>query len=40
MEAYRRYLKTGDETLRAELLAYNREDVFMLRELEIRLAKL
>lgn len=40
MEAYRRYLKTGDDRLRDELLAYNREDVFMLRELEISLAKL
>jgi uncharacterized protein YprB with RNaseH-like and TPR domain len=40
MEAYRRYVKTGDERLRDELLAYNREDVFMLRELEIKLAKL
>jgi len=40
METYRRYVKTGDEKLRKELLAYNREDVFMLRELEIRLAQL
>lgn len=40
MEAYRRYLETGDHRLQDELLAYNREDVFMLRELEIRLAKL
>jgi uncharacterized protein YprB with RNaseH-like and TPR domain len=40
MEAYRLYVKTGDETHRSELLAYNREDVFMLRELEIKLASL
>lgn len=40
MEAYRRYLQTGDESLRDELLAYNREDVYMLQEIEIRLAKL
>jgi uncharacterized protein YprB with RNaseH-like and TPR domain len=40
METYRRFVKTGDEKLRSELLAYNREDVFMLRELEIKLAKL
>ncbi len=40
METFRKYMKTGDEKLRAELLAYNREDVFMLRELELRLAKL
>lgn len=40
METYRRYVKTGDETYRNELLAYNREDVFMLRELEIKLARL
>ncbi len=40
MEAYRTYLRTGDEKLRSELLAYNREDVYMLRELEIKLANL
>ena len=40
MEAYRLYVKTGDERHRNELLAYNREDVFMLRELEIKLASL
>jgi uncharacterized protein YprB with RNaseH-like and TPR domain len=40
MAAYRLYVKTGDETHRSELLAYNREDVFMLHELEIRLATL
>lgn len=40
MEVYRHYVQTGEEKLRNELLAYNREDVFMLRELEIKLAKL
>lgn len=40
METYRLYMKTGDERLRSELLAYNREDIFMLRELEIKLARL
>lgn len=40
MEAYRLYVKTGDERHRSELLAYNREDVLMLRELEIKLATL
>ncbi|MGB2676991.1 MAG: ribonuclease H-like domain-containing protein [Candidatus Acidiferrum sp.] len=40
METFRTYVKTGDEELRSELLAYNREDVYMLRELELKLAKL
>jgi uncharacterized protein YprB with RNaseH-like and TPR domain len=40
METFRAYVKTGDEKLRSELLAYNREDVFILRELELKLAKL
>jgi len=40
METYRLYMKAGDERLRSELLAYNREDIFMLRELEIKLAAL
>jgi uncharacterized protein len=40
METYRRYVKTGDESHRNELLAYNREDVFMLCELEVKLAEL
>jgi len=40
VEAYRTYLQTGNETLRAELLAYNREDVYMLRELELKLANM
>ena len=38
MEAYRAYMKTGEERLRSELLAYNKEDIFMLRELESKLA--
>jgi uncharacterized protein YprB with RNaseH-like and TPR domain len=40
METYRTYVETGDEKLRSELLDYNREDVYMLRELEQRLADL
>jgi uncharacterized protein YprB with RNaseH-like and TPR domain len=40
MEAYRAYVKTGEERLRSELLAYNKEDIFMLRELEIKLVGL
>lgn len=40
MEAYRQHRKTGDEKVLKELLAYNREDVFMLRELELKLANL
>ncbi len=40
MEAYREYMKTGDEKHLNELLAYNREDVFMLREIEIKLANI
>ncbi len=39
METYRSYIKTGDKKLRTQLLAYNREDVYMLRELEIKLQK-
>jgi uncharacterized protein YprB with RNaseH-like and TPR domain len=38
MEAYREHVKTGNEKYLKELLAYNREDVFMLREIEIKLA--
>ena len=37
METYRAYIKSGDEKLRTQLLAYNREDVYMLRELELKL---
>lgn len=40
MEAFRSYLKTGEERLRTELLAYNKEDIFMLHELEKKLARL
>ncbi len=40
METYRSYLRTGDDKLRTELLDYNREDVYMLRELELKLAKI
>lgn len=40
METYRQYVKTGRVKLRDELLAYNREDVFMLRKLEIKLGML
>jgi uncharacterized protein YprB with RNaseH-like and TPR domain len=39
METFRAYVKTGERKLREELLAYNREDVYMLRELELKLAK-
>ena len=39
METYRSYIKTGNENLRTQLLAYNREDVYMLRELEVKLQK-
>jgi uncharacterized protein len=40
METYREFVRTGDVKLRDALLAYNREDVFMLRELELKLEKL
>ncbi|MFB3922006.1 MAG: ribonuclease H-like domain-containing protein [Terriglobia bacterium] len=36
---WRNYQKTKDKSLLDELLAYNREDVFMLRSLEEMLAK-
>jgi uncharacterized protein YprB with RNaseH-like and TPR domain len=39
METYRSYIQTGNENLRTQLLAYNREDVYMLRELEVKLQK-
>jgi uncharacterized protein len=38
-EAYRQFKSTGDKKYLDELLAYNREDVFMLREVETLLAK-
>jgi uncharacterized protein len=40
METYRMYVKTGDKKCLEEFLAYNREDVFMLREVEQKLAKM
>jgi uncharacterized protein len=40
MQTYRAYVKTGDKKCLEEFLAYNREDVFMLREVELKLAKL
>jgi uncharacterized protein YprB with RNaseH-like and TPR domain len=39
-EAWRKYLETRQESDLTELLLYNREDVFMLREIELRLQKL
>ncbi len=39
MEAWRRYATTGEEKYLEELLLYNKEDVFMLREIELRLAR-
>lgn len=38
-ESWKKYEKTRDRRLLDELLAYNREDVFMLRRLEDALAK-
>jgi uncharacterized protein YprB with RNaseH-like and TPR domain len=40
METWRRYLQSGEKNYLEELLAYNREDVYMLRELELRLSKM
>ena len=37
METWRTYLETGNKKLLDELLLYNKEDVFMLREIERRL---
>lgn len=37
-ETWKQYLKTGDGSLLDDLLAYNREDVFMLHHLEEALA--
>jgi uncharacterized protein YprB with RNaseH-like and TPR domain len=37
-ETWKQYLKTGRQSLLDDLLAYNREDVFMLRRLEEALA--
>jgi uncharacterized protein YprB with RNaseH-like and TPR domain len=38
-ETWKQYVKTGRQSLLEDLLAYNREDVFMLRRLEEALAK-
>jgi len=38
--AWRKYQETREEIHLNELLTYNREDVFMLREIELRLQKL
>jgi uncharacterized protein len=38
MDTWRKYLASGEKNLLEELLLYNKEDVFMLRELEHRLA--
>ena len=38
-EVWKEYQKTGDRRLLDELLAYNREDVFMLARLEDKLAQ-
>jgi uncharacterized protein YprB with RNaseH-like and TPR domain len=35
---YREYVKSGDKKLLDEVLLYNREDVFMLREIEHKLS--
>jgi uncharacterized protein YprB with RNaseH-like and TPR domain len=40
METYRSYVKAGDRKCLEEFLAYNREDVFMLREVERKLANM
>jgi uncharacterized protein YprB with RNaseH-like and TPR domain len=38
-ETWKQYLKTGHQSLLDDLLAYNREDVFMLRQVEEALPK-
>ena len=38
-EAWREYRKSGERKFLEELLLYNREDIFMLREIEARLEK-
>ncbi|HEV2388364.1 MAG TPA: ribonuclease H-like domain-containing protein [Candidatus Acidoferrales bacterium] len=40
MRMWRKYLATNDQRCLDELLTYNREDVFMLREIESRLRSL
>jgi uncharacterized protein YprB with RNaseH-like and TPR domain len=39
-DAWRKYLETREENYLTELLTYNREDVFMLREIELKLQKM
>ena len=39
-EAWGKYLETKKKSYLDDLLAYNREDVFMLREIELKLEKL
>lgn len=38
-EAWREFKKSGDRKFLEELLLYNKEDIFMLREIEARLEK-
>ena len=40
METWRKYLETGKKGYLDDLLLYNKEDVFMLREIESKLMKL
>lgn len=39
-EIWRKYLETGNNEHLNDLLLYNKEDVFMLREIELKLAKM
>ncbi len=40
MEMWREFVRTGEKRCLDDLLLYNKEDVFMLREIELRLAQL
>ncbi len=40
MQTWRKYLETGEKKYLDDLLLYNKEDVFMLREIERRLTEL
>jgi len=40
METWRKYLETDKKSYLIDLLLYNKEDVFMLREIELKLMKL
>jgi uncharacterized protein YprB with RNaseH-like and TPR domain len=40
MATWRKYLETREEEYLKDILSYNREDVFMLREIEMRLEKM